>query len=852
MGRRIQQPVKLLGLFGISTFLLCCTRHRYYSVSGFQQTRLKSRLGQTQQLSTRPASSLRKPTSRSFQSYTVNESSDTTRHNMADDNFIEVPPMPAKTIVDGADTVMQNMNVVADPENASKLNRRLFFGATLLGTSTAVLGIPSNTAMAADTAAAAATTSSAFENKLRWESTPVNKRTGVTVFDAEKAGYNVRFITYLARFLLVFDIDCQRWWYSRAADIPRKATSEEVEAIRLKQFAAFSASVEVGLQEYRGQNGPAKLMESLLIRYTPDIETVKAKRARRGLSELTPTQEAKEIREIKEARRQIALLFGLMEVNQPVQRITKLLAAIDNGSIAKVTIRDGGSGYAPGYGPPVVQFSPPEAGKDYKTATGRAVLKPNGKILRVDFANRGFGYQKPPTVMISPPGADRGVEIPGARAATAKANVFKNGPNKGRLQSIQLDDAGEGYNENEKIKVIVSPPELAPNEGGVAATAKAILEYSVAGINIVDGGSGYAIEKPLPIYVEPPPLTARVDMNDPLSARLVDPNKPIPASEISPSKINKLSPEDKSAFTAQVFKSANRGGGGGGGCIGRGCYDTPVIACGTAVAESSSFSTFRLDDDARVPVEKEQELLNKKVVSGTSSGPDAQLPFFWSGAPGTSSASLLTLLPAGLGLEYDEDLKRFVLSAGSDFAAINKGSSLAAPNTPLDPEFGPRGRSPIERDLTLDLNSFARFCASGAICAAGSHFVLTPLDVVKTKIQTDRENYPGVISAFKKLLEERGLTGFFAGWVPTTIGFFFWGAFTYSTTELLRRYFSDALGQRAATYDVPIILAASAIAAFFSVFILGPFEAIRIRSVAQPDYGKNFFDVTGRMIKVRT
>jgi hypothetical protein len=67
---------------------------------------------------------------------------------------------------------------------------------------------------------------------------------------------------------------------------------------------------------------------------------------------------------------------------------------------------------------------------------------------------------------------------------------------------------------------------------------------------------------------------------------------------------------------------------------------------------------------------------------------------------------------------------------------------------------------------------------------------------------------------------------------------------------LLRRDFSDALGAQAASYDVPIILAASVIAAFFSVFILGPFETIQIRSVAQPDYGKNFFDVTGRIVKV--
>jgi hypothetical protein len=54
------------------------------------------------------------------------------------------------------------------------------------------------------------------ESSLKWEASPINKRSGVTVFQAEKGGYNVRFITYLSRFLLSFDPECQRWWYTRA------------------------------------------------------------------------------------------------------------------------------------------------------------------------------------------------------------------------------------------------------------------------------------------------------------------------------------------------------------------------------------------------------------------------------------------------------------------------------------------------------------------------------------------------------------------------------------------------------------------------------------------------------------
>lgn len=573
-----------------------------------------------------------------------------------------------------------------------------------------------------------------------------------------------------------------------------------------------------------------------------------------SLTLLCKPTEIKEQREIKEARRQVALLFGLMETNQPVEAINALLAAIDNGSIYSVKVEDGGSGYAPGYGSPKVEFPPPKAGPDYKTATGRAILRPSGKVLRMDVENRGFGYQKPPTVTISPPGAEQGVEIPGAKAAKAKAIIFKNGVNKGRIERLMLTDPGDGYMEGERIRVKLSPPELPLDQGGVLALAKAVRELEVASIEITDGGTGYAIEKAIPIYVEPPPLTSRINMNDPLEARIIDPSQPLPMSKIAENKIRQQipTPNDPTSLTSIVSKVANNdGNGGGGGCIGRACYDKPVIAYGSAQAETSSFSEFRIETDALEPVEKEEALTQRTAIRATTAGADSQLrlPAFWNGGPSSSSAQLLTLVPAGIGLEYDRDLGRFVLSAGSNFIDINQDSKLGASNRPLDPEFGPRGRSPIERDVTLDLSSFLRFCLSGAICASGAHFLLTPLDVVKTKIQTDPENYPGVVPAFKKVVKDRGLTGFFDGWAPTFVGFFCWGSASYSSTELLRRLFNDALGPGAIGYEVPVILGSSAIGASLSTFILCPFESVRIRSVSQPDYGKNLVDVTTRIIK---
>jgi hypothetical protein len=47
-------------------------------------------------------------------------------------------------------------------------------------------------------------------------------------------------------------------------------------------------------------------------------------------------------------------------------------------------------------------------------------------------------------------------------------------------------------------------------------SADVILKYEVADIQIVNPGTGYASEKPLLIGIDPPPLAARLNLNDPM------------------------------------------------------------------------------------------------------------------------------------------------------------------------------------------------------------------------------------------------------------------------------------------------------------------------------------------------
>ena len=539
-------------------------------------------------------------------------------------------------------------------------SRRMLFASALMGSSAMVLGSAPNIAKA---------------DGLAWTASPVNKRSGITVFKAEET-FNIGFITYLSRFLISFDEECQRWWYTRAGDIPRTSTLEQVDMLRLKQFGAFSASVEVGLLEYDGKDGPERLMLSLLERYCQDVDDIKKGREERGLPPFKSGEEDKLRREIKEARRQIVLLFGLLKTYQPVEQITKTLAAIDNAGIQSVTMKDHGGGYAPGYGVPAVTFPPPEAGDDFERATGRATLRPNGRILRMDVKKRGFGYKTAPTVKVSAPMAEA-IGSPFASTATAKAFIFKDGINKGRIGRIQILSPGSGYTADEPILIEVSPPDIPKSQGGEVAVLKPILEYEVGEIKIITPGNGYAAEKPVVVEVDAPPLTARINMNDPMVSEALS------LTSSKPLQINNIF--DPTSLSSKAWKEAQKSAG----CVGRACYDDPVVAVAYSTTQKYSYSSFRKDPDVTVQnVEaavstRSINSVKNKTISATSSGEEGSMPRlpFWS-TGSASSTQLLKLLPTGIGLEFNDELQRYELSAGPDI--FDFGPTVAA-GKPIDP-----------------------------------------------------------------------------------------------------------------------------------------------------------------------
>ena len=66
------------------------------------------------------------------------------------------------------------------------------------------------------------------------------------------------------------------------------------------------------------------------------------------------------------------------------------------------------------------------------------------------------------------------------------------------MVELTLIDFGAGYSSRDAVSVKIDPPrDKAGNVlfGAVAATAEPLLEFKVGGIEVLDGGYGYAVDQ---------------------------------------------------------------------------------------------------------------------------------------------------------------------------------------------------------------------------------------------------------------------------------------------------------------------------------------------------------------------
>ncbi|KAI9316170.1 mitochondrial carrier domain-containing protein [Dichotomocladium elegans] len=146
---------------------------------------------------------------------------------------------------------------------------------------------------------------------------------------------------------------------------------------------------------------------------------------------------------------------------------------------------------------------------------------------------------------------------------------------------------------------------------------------------------------------------------------------------------------------------------------------------------------------------------------------------------------------------------------------------------------------------------YARFAFAGAVCCAITHGAMTPVDVVKTRIQLSPEVYnKGMIAGFRQVIQNEGAGALLTGFGPTAAGYFLQGAFKFGGYEFWKKTFIEMVGvDKARENRTSIYLGASAIAEFFADVALCPLEATRIRLVSQPSFATGLLSGFSRLLK---
>ena len=109
---------------------------------------------------------------------------------------------------------------------------------------------------------------------------------------------------------------------------------------------------------------------------------------------------------------------------------------------------------------------------------------------------------------------------------------------------------------------------------------------------------------------------------------------------------------------------------------------------------------------------------------------------------------------------------------------------------------------------------------------------MTPLDLVKCRLQVDKEKYKSLGNGFKLTVAEQGARGLFLGWAPTLIGYSMQGLCKFGFYEFFKNTYSNMIGEENTyLYKPSLYLAASASAEFFADIALSPMEAVKVRRI---------------------
>merc|ERR1712154_639027 len=133
-------------------------------------------------------------------------------------------------------------------------------------------------------------------------------------------------------------------------------------------------------------------------------------------------------------------------------------------------------------------------------------------------------------------------------------------------------------------------------------------------------------------------------------------------------------------------------------------------------------------------------------------------------------------------------------------------------------------------------SKYYALCGLGGVLSCGlTHTAVTPLDLVKCRLQVNKEKYKSLGNGFKLTVAEQGAKGLLLGWAPTAIGYSMQGLCKFGFYEVFKNIYSGILGEENTyLYRTSLYLAASASAEFFADIALSPMESVKVRIQTSP------------------
>jgi len=148
-------------------------------------------------------------------------------------------------------------------------------------------------------------------------------------------------------------------------------------------------------------------------------------------------------------------------------------------------------------------------------------------------------------------------------------------------------------------------------------------------------------------------------------------------------------------------------------------------------------------------------------------------------------------------------------------------------------------------------NHYFMLCGLGGILSCGlTHTMVTPLDLVKCRIQVDPAKYKSVVNGFRVTFAEDGTRGLVRGWAPTFFGYSVQGMFKFGLYEVFKVQYANLAGEELSyEYRTSLYLISSASAEFFADIGLAPFEAAKVKIQTTPGFANTLREAMPRIMR---